>query len=94
MGLTGSYTWVNTKVQQLITHGVEPKLNAVKCAACHETRVQVDLRTLGYVLKGPESQVCAQCHRQRSNPGFYDAHNIHVTDEGINCSKCHNFSRP
>ena len=25
MGLTGRYTWVTTKAEQLITHGVEPK---------------------------------------------------------------------
>lgn len=94
MGLTGGYSWVHTTARQLITHGVEPKANAVQCAACHETRTQVDLRTLGYGLKGPESTVCTQCHRQQKNPGFYQVHNIHVDEERINCSKCHNFSRP
>ncbi len=30
MGLSGSYTWVTTKAEQLITHGVEPKYNALE----------------------------------------------------------------
>lgn len=94
MGLPGGYTWVNTRAEQLITHGVEPKDNALECAACHSTRTQMDLRTLGYVLKGPQSQVCAQCHGVKNNPGFSSVHNKHVESEGIDCSMCHAFTRP
>ena len=94
MGLPGGYTWVNTRAEQLITHGVEPSDNAVQCAACHATRTQLDLRTLGYVLKGPESQVCTQCHDQKNNSGFTSVHNKHVEDKNIDCSMCHAFTRP
>ena len=94
MGLPGGYTWVNTRAEQLITHGVEPQENALECAACHSSRTQMDLRTLGYVLKGPQSQVCTQCHEQESNPGFNDVHNKHVESENIDCSMCHAFTRP
>jgi hypothetical protein len=94
MGLSGAYTWVNTSADQLITHGVEPKANALKCAACHETRTQMDLRTLGFVLKGPQSQVCTQCHGSESNPGFYSVHQKHVTEKKVDCSLCHSFTRP
>ena len=94
MGLPGGYTWVNTRAEQLITHGVEPKENALTCAACHSTRTQMDLRTLGYVLKGPQSQVCAQCHEQKNNSGFSSVHKKHVESEGIDCSMCHTFTRP
>lgn len=94
MGLPGGYTWVNTRAEQLITHGVEPKENALQCAACHAARTQMDLRTLGYVLKGAESQVCTQCHDRKDNQGFTSVHNKHVTDKKIDCSMCHAFTRP
>jgi hypothetical protein len=94
MGLSGSYTWVNTKVQQLITHGVGPKYTALDCDNCHQSTSQINLQALGYTLKGPQSQVCTQCHSQKPVLAFYDMHNKHVTDKGNDCSWCHTFSRP
>jgi hypothetical protein len=94
MGLTGPSSFVTTRVEQLITHGVTTKQNAVQCSACHQTRTQVNLPALGYTLKGSQAQVCTQCHEQKSNPGFNDVHNKHVTDKGYDCSWCHTFSRP
>jgi hypothetical protein len=94
MGTGGSYTWSLVKTDQLITHGVEPKASSVQCAACHETRTQMDLRTMGYTLKDTQSKVCTQCHEAEENPGFYSVHNEHVTEKKIDCSSCHTFSRP
>ena len=54
----------------------------------------MDLRTVGYVLKGPQSQVCSQCHCEKPPKPFYDMHNKHVTDKKYDCSWCHTFSRP
>jgi len=49
---------------------------------------------LGYQLKGPESQVCAQCHGQKEDMSFVKLHDKHVKDKRKDCSTCHNFSRP
>ena len=78
----------------MITHGVEPKTNALRCDTCHQNRTQVDFRAVGYGLKGPESQVCSQCHSQKPQLAFYDMHNKHVADKQYDCSTCHTFSRP
>jgi RNase P subunit RPR2 len=95
MGLTGPYTWVTTSADQLITHGVEPKANALTCTTCHDTTSRMDLQGLGYRLKGDESQVCTQCHRAKRYNGDYIAfHNRHVNSRGNDCSWCHSFSRP
>jgi hypothetical protein len=94
MGLTGSTTWVKTRAEQLITHGVEPKENALACASCHNGGSQMNLTTLGYTLKSPASQVCTQCHGQEAMKPFYDLHNKHVDSERKDCSWCHTFSRP
>jgi hypothetical protein len=94
MGLSGAYTWVKTRAEQLITHGVEPKENALLCTSCHEGGPQMDLTTLGYTLKGPATQVCTQCHEQENTPAFYKLHSKHVDSERYDCSWCHTFSRP
>lgn len=93
MGLSGAYSWVHTTAEQLITHGVEPKENALLCDECHVDGPQVDLPGLGYALKGPESQVCTQCHGQEDVPSFYSLHRKHVDDKGYDCSRCHTFTR-
>lgn len=94
MGLGGPYTWVKTRAEQLITHGVEPKENALGCDSCHNGGPQMDLKTLGYTLKGSSSEVCTQCHGQESTPAFYKLHDKHVDSERKDCSWCHAFSRP
>jgi len=40
----------------------------------------MNLKQLGYALKGAESVVCIQCHGIKSNPGFASVHRRHVTD--------------
>ncbi len=94
MGLSGSYTWVRTTAEQLITHGVEPKENALACANCHEDNTRMDLQAIGYTLKGAESTVCTQCHSTKPLKPFYDLHNKHVTDKRYDCVWCHTFTRP
>ena len=62
MGLSGPYTWVEARAEQLITHGVEPKENALACTQCHNGGAQMSLPGLGYTLKNTQQVVCTQCH--------------------------------
>lgn len=94
MGLTGPYAWVKTSADQLITHDVEPKGNALQCASCHNSGSQMNLKTLGYALKGPSTQVCAQCHNAKTPRDYVRQHAGHVDNRRYDCSWCHTFSRP
>ncbi len=47
---------------------------------------------LGYGLKGPEKELCADCHGYLPSRGFLATHDRHVTRRGIDCSACHTFS--
>ena len=94
MGLSGSYSWVTTSADQLITHGVEPKANALQCATCHDTNSQMNLQALGYTLKGPSTVVCAQCHTAKNPRDYVRQHAGHVDQRRFDCSWCHTFSRP
>ena len=95
MGLSGPYSWVNTSADQLITHGVEPKANALQCATCHDSNTQMNLQALGYTMKGTTAQVCTQCHREKRYSGDYISfHSRHVDSRSNDCSWCHSFSRP
>jgi RNase P subunit RPR2 len=94
MGLSGPYSWVTTSADQLITHGVEPKANALQCATCHDSNNQMNLQALGYTLKGPSSVVCAQCHVAKNPRDYVRQHAGHVDQRRYDCSWCHAFSRP
>jgi hypothetical protein len=93
-------TTVAVHTYQTINHGVETEDNALGCNDCHGSTARMDLKgELGYGLKGPESQVCTQCHgveRKDSYDGGYFAyiHDKHVRDKRKDCSTCHSFSRP
>jgi hypothetical protein len=89
-----NYEWVNARAEQLITHGVEPASNALTCSSCHEGGTQMNLKAMGYGLKGPETLVCTQCHGSENMPGFYSVHSIHVDGKGYDCANCHTFTRP
>lgn len=96
MGLSDAepYSLVETDTFQLITHEVMPKTQALTCNECHgSTATQMNLKKIGYNLKGSESSVCTQCHGYKSNPGFTTLHKKHVSEKKIDCSKCHNFTR-
>jgi len=88
------YEFVETDTYQLITHEVMPKSEVLTCSNCHGTTAQVDLKALGYALKGPQSSICRQCHSPESPESFMEMHKIHVTEEKYDCSFCHIFSRP
>jgi hypothetical protein len=97
MGHPGNtlYRNVDTDTYQLITHEVMPKGNALTCTECHtSTATQMDLKGMGYAMKGSQSTTCTQCHGQKSIPSYTSLHNKHVTDKKYDCSWCHGFSRP
>lgn len=92
MGLNGSYTWVQARADQLITHGVEPAESALQCADCHGG-TRLNFTQLGYGLKSPQGSLCQSCHEHEANPGFTKIHDEHVRGEDLDCVSCHNFSR-
>jgi hypothetical protein len=72
-----------------------PKGNALTCTQCHtSSATQVNLKGIGYAMKGTQSTTCTQCHGQKSVPSYTSLHSKHVTDKKYDCSWCHNFSRP
>ena len=100
MGLNAAdaYDFVATDEYLLLTHTVSPKAAALQCAACHGPNsttpgTQMNLKAMGYTLKGTEAVVCTQCHGSESNPGFSSVHSKHVTSKGYDCSFCHSFTR-
>ena len=97
-GMTGSWTMVPIHTYQTINHGVEPDDNALACGQCHSSLsggpVRMNLKELGYTLKGSESSVCTQCHGIQEHKPFKTIHDIHVKDKRYECSRCHDFSRP
>jgi hypothetical protein len=92
---TTPYQNVETDTFQLITHEVMPKGNALTCAQCHTTTAtQMNLKNLGYAMKGTQSTTCTQCHEREDMPSYTSMHSNHVTEKRYDCSWCHNFSRP
>ena len=98
-----AYTWVTTDTYQLINHGVAQD-TVLGCNDCHENTSRMDLQgELGYELKGEMGEVCIQCHnqkqvdrfvRQPEKLPFFKMHNRHVGVKQLDCSTCHNFTRP
>ncbi|RNC68396.1 MAG: hypothetical protein ED859_10755, partial [Desulfuromonadales bacterium] len=88
------YQMVTTDEYQVLNHEVTSRDKALTCTDCHSSTARMNLKQLGYTLKGAESAVCIQCHGIKANPGFSKVHNIHVTDKKYDCSFCHAFSRP
>ena len=92
---TSSYQNVETDIYQLITHEVMPKGNALTCTQCHtSTATQMNLKGMGYAMKGTQNTTCTQCHEKESIPSYTSLHREHVTDKKYDCSWCHDFSRP
>lgn len=91
------YSWVKADEYQMLNHQVSPDSQALTCNACHTaSATQMDLKGLGYTLKGPATTVCAQCHSYKSptSKNYTEMHNKHVTDKKYDCSWCHSFTRP
>jgi hypothetical protein len=97
MGHPGTtlYSSVDTDTYQLITHEVMPKGNALTCTQCHtSSATQMNLKNVGYAMKGTQNSTCTQCHGSENIPSYTSLHNKHVTDKKYDCSWCHSFSRP
>lgn len=96
LGLTAGapYRMVTTDEYQVLNHEVKTKDKALACTDCHGSTARMNLKQLGYTLKGAESVVCIQCHSFKSNPGFTSVHSKHVASKQYDCSFCHAFSRP
>ncbi len=97
MGYNSSdpFEWIETDTYQLITHEVAPASKALDCSSCHDSTQRMDLQgELGYQLKGPQAQVCTQCHGDEGSKSFEWIHEKHVEDKKYDCSLCHTFSRP
>lgn len=98
MGLSSStsYSMVETDTYQLITHEVMPKENALTCSECHtSSATQMNLKEMGYVLKGSASTICSQCHSYKdpTKVSYTSLHQKHVSDKKYDCSWCHSFTR-
>ncbi len=92
---TTPYSNVETDTYQLITHEVMPKGSALSCSQCHTaTATQMNLKGMGYAMKGAQETTCTQCHERESMPSYGKLHDKHVKDKGYDCSWCHSFSRP
>jgi hypothetical protein len=97
MGYASSegYSSVETDTYQLITHEVSPKTDVLSCAQCHtSSATQMNLKGLGYVMKGTQAATCTQCHERKSLPDYKSLHDKHVKSKQYDCSWCHAFSRP
>ena len=94
MGLspTEPYSWVTTDEFLMLNHEVMPSDGALSCNQCHGTTDRINFQQLGYVLKGPRSSVCTQCHELENETDYFEIHDEHRS-EGVDCSSCHSFSR-
>jgi len=90
------YEWVTTDTYQLINHGVAPAAT-VDCNKCHGNwglDVTSELDALGYALKGPKADICAQCHSEKKlKRDHYGMHNHVDKGAGMDCLFCHDFTR-
>lgn len=100
-GMTGSYTLTPVHTYQTINHGVEDHSNALVCNDCHgvangtSSSTRMNLQAdLGYGLKQDEQKLCVECHEPKEPKTFINVHDKHVTGKRMDCSLCHNFSRP
>jgi hypothetical protein len=92
---TETYNNVETDTYQLITHEVMPMGSALTCTQCHTaTATQMNLKDMGYAMKGTQAETCTQCHDSESMPSYANLHKKHVTSKEYDCSWCHTFSRP
>ncbi|MCK7503094.1 MAG: hypothetical protein MZV70_02650 [Desulfobacterales bacterium] len=95
---TTPYTTVKTDEYQVLNHQVPTANNVLQCSACHPNATATQMKLVadhGYGLKAAKSQVCSQCHSDKRMPSYDRMHNNHVhSSRNLDCSWCHNFSRP
>jgi len=97
LGWTGTWSEVELKAYQLITHGVEPKGNALACNDCHSgtsgqsTGTRMPFDELGYheFRGGGRPQLCSgACHSIKTEDDRVELHNSHRSK--TNCAlSCH-----
>lgn len=97
-GLTGSWSLVEDHTYQTLNHQVSPSENALQCAQCHAeyaggAQTRMTLQSMGYAPKASDNVLCVQCHDREERPAFTQLHDIHVAEEGRDCSNCHNFQK-
>jgi len=92
-GMTGSYTMTPVNAEMLITHGVEPKTMAPKCAECHGTstgtghnNLMIPFTALGYHEMPASAKGCTMCHSKKSL-AWQQYHDKHRS--ALKCYACH-----
>lgn len=92
------YDYEKTERWMGLFHEVSPKENALgynnACTTCHgTTNPKVPLKSLGYTIKTGQTTatLCSSCHGSETY-SFNAVHPRH-TNEGYDCSRCHNFSK-
>ena len=91
------YDFQKTERWMGLSHEVSPKENALgysSCNTCHNTTSpKVPLKSLGYTIKTGQTTatLCSSCHGAETY-SFSAVHPRH-TNEGYDCSRCHNFSK-
>ncbi len=98
-GLTGSWSLVDVHTFQTLNHQVDPTGNALTCGDCHAENsgglpTNMNLQSLGYTLATTEAVTCSRCHGRETYSTVSSVHTRHVTNEGLDCSNCHTFTRP
>jgi hypothetical protein len=54
----------------------------------------MNLKSMGYAMKGTQNTTCTQCHETEKMPSYTSLHDKHVKDKKYDCSWCHTFTRP
>jgi len=96
---TGISGKVDLKAYQLITHGVEPKGNALSCSGCHDgnkgltTNTRMPFAELGYhEFRGAATidALCEVCHSDEDYNSRIQVHNQHRSAFSGSCAvTCH-----
>jgi hypothetical protein len=86
------YSFATAQRYFSLYHEVAPKENALQCADCHVSTGRLNFKQLGYIVRTERNGklLCASCHSSRS-ADFYQTHSIHVNEQAISCTTCHNF---
>ena len=85
---------VPVKAEMLITHGVEPKTMAPKCAECHGTmtghnNLMVPFTALGFHQLPTSAKGCTMCHSKKTL-SWESTHDTHVRVKvKMKCWTCH-----
>lgn len=104
-GMTGNYEVVVADAEMMITHGVEPKEMAPKCADCHDGSGSTPARrgilpfaALGYHEVPAAVSACTLCHEEEDmeRDDMDEEENMNWVEmheehreEGITCTSCH-----